>query len=240
MNESIEDQVKRLSNNYKEVIPKDVLVKYPKLMWGGNGVGDRWANKKFNYTAIYSKKNGKTKCYSENDDDVVPQDKLVGFLETSSGNGIIGIYVHSKRLFVQQRPINKAIRNSIISNCCVCCGSNSEMVCDHKNDLYNDNRVLDATTQLDTDFQPLCNGCNLRKRQACKKERETKKIYSAKEIPMFASWTCFPWEKKHFDINDVNCKNDTFWFDPVEFNNKIKKYNAYVVPILNEIKSSAV
>ena len=46
----------------------------------------------------------------------------------------------------------------------------------------------------------------------------------------------FPWEKKIFDKTDINCKNDTYWFDPVEFHNKIDCYTSFVIPILNEIK----
>ena len=45
----------------------DVIGKYPIIDWGNNGIGDRWAKKKFNYTVIQS--SGKIKLYSENDND---------------------------------------------------------------------------------------------------------------------------------------------------------------------------
>jgi len=53
-----------------------------------------------------------------------------------------------------------------------------------------------------------------------------------KEVYLFE----FPWEKKAFDKNDINCKNSTYWFDPIEFDRKIHYYSLYVNPIINEIK----
>jgi 5-methylcytosine-specific restriction endonuclease McrA len=45
------------------------------------------------------------------------------------------------------------------------CGSHSNTVIDHKNDLYNDETVLNVDTQTIDDFQVLCTHCNLLKRQ---------------------------------------------------------------------------
>jgi len=56
---------------------------------------------------------------------------------------------------------------------------------DHKNDYYDDTRVLDSKNQTLDDFQSLCNHCNLLKRQNTKKEKETGVIYSAANIPQF-------------------------------------------------------
>ena len=39
---------------------------------------------------------------------------------------------------------------------CIVCGSASDIVIDHKNDLYNDPRVLNSDTQVPDDFQTLC------------------------------------------------------------------------------------
>jgi hypothetical protein len=129
------------------------------------------------------------------------------------------------------------IKKEIIKNSCVICGTNTDIICDHKNDLYNDIRVLNTSTQELNDFQPLCNHCNLQKRQICKNEEKTQRIYSAKNIIRYKKYNFeFPWEKKIFDKNDINCKKDTYWFDPVEFENKIYCYLSYVIPILNEIK----
>ena len=233
---NIEELVIQLTDNFTKILSSKEIKKYPKLYWGGNGVGDRWANKKFNYSVIYSNRSPKT--YSENDDDIIPDELLNDFLKTHKGSGIIGIYVYSKRNRSEKRPISKSIRKIITDNSCVVCGTNSDIICDHKNDLYNDTRVLDVNTQKLDDFQPLCNHCNLQKRQICKEEEEKKKLYSAKNIQRYKQYKFeFPWEKKNFDKRDINCKNDTYWFDPVEFDNKIFCYLSYTLPIVNAIKN---
>ncbi len=219
----------------------DIKTQYPSLYWGGNGVGDRWANKLFNYTVIFG--NGKTKLYSENDDDTVPQNILLNFLSSvdKPGSGIVGIYVHSPRTYITKRPICKNIKTIVAKNSCVVCGTKSTICCDHKNDLYNDARVLNITTQLLSDFQPLCNHCNLQKRQVCKDEMRSGKLYSAKNIAAYAAYPFeFPWEKKHYDKNDKICKQDTYWYDPVQFNHKIFMYATYVYPLLPLIRRHKV
>jgi hypothetical protein len=239
-NESIDNLVIQATNNFTKILStKEIKEKYKKLYWGGNGVGDRWANKKFNYSVIYSKK--QPVLYSENDYDEIPQNLLDIFLENiklskCSLNGIIGIFVYSKRINNKKRPINKDIHKKITSLSCVVCGTHNT-ICDHKNDLYNDNRVLIIETQLISDFQPLCNHCNLQKRQICKIEEQQKKIYSAKNIERYKIYPFeFPFEKKNFDKTDINCKYGTFWFDPVEFDKNIYYYSSFIIPIINEIK----
>jgi hypothetical protein len=233
--ETLDDLVIQATDNFTKILPtNEIKEKYKELYWGGNGVGDRWANKKFNYSVIYSKK--QPSLYSENDTDKIPTDILNEFIQTNKGAGIIGIFVHSRRQNNQKRPISKNIHKEITSLSCVMCGTNNT-ICDHKNDLYNDIRVLSLETQLIGDFQPLCNHCNLQKRQVCKKEEETEKLFSAKNIQRYKIYPFeFPWEKKVFDRNDINCKNGTYWFDPVEFDKNIYYYSVYVIPIINEIK----
>jgi hypothetical protein len=225
------DLVIHISDNFTKIIHINEI-KETILYWGGNGAGDRFANKMFNYTAIYLNKS--IKLYSENDDDIIPEILLNKILNvnTEKCNGIIGIFVHSFRLNIQTRPIHKDIGINIRGLSCVICGT-QKTVCDHKNDLYNDERVLCEKTQLLCDFQPLCNHCNLQKRQICKID----KIYSAKNIQRYKVYLFeFPWEKKYYDINDINCKTDTYWYDPVEFDKKIHYYTSYTIPIINEIK----
>lgn len=234
-----EEDPQVLSTNFTKIIPIHIIKNTKKLYWGGNGVGDRWANKKYNYGVVYSNK--EPKIYSENDDDAIPPEILKEFLETNKGTGIIGIFVFSKRENNQKRPINKMIHKEITSKSCVICGTKTDIICDHKNDLYNDERVLDSKTQNIDDFQPLCNHCNLQKRQVCKQETQTQKIYSAKNIARYQQYSFeFPWERKVFDKTDIYCKNDTYWFDPVEFDKKIYCYMSYVIPIVNEIKHKLI
>jgi hypothetical protein len=225
----------RLSDNFTKIISRNELKKYKNLDWGNNGIGDRWANKLFNYSVIYSN-NKKYKTYSENINDKIPEEILKDY-HNNNKKGIIGIFVHSKRNTIQNRPINKHIRKQIIKQSCVVCGSTSDIICDHKNDLYNDERVLDIKTQTIDDFQALCNHCNLQKRIICQKEKENQKLYSAKKIPLLNSFGIeFPWEKKIYDENDINCKKDMFWYDPVEFGKKVKHYIFRIIPLMVELK----
>jgi hypothetical protein len=231
----MDEIIMNATDNFTKILStNEIKEKYKDLYWGGNGVGDRWANKKYNYSVIYSKK--QPSLYSENDDDKIPPDILNEFLQTNKGTGIIGIFVHSKRENIQKRPISKNIHKEITSLPCVVCGTHNT-ICDHKNDLYNEVRVLSIETQLISDFQPLCNHCNLQKRQICKTEEQTQKLYSAKNIETYKVYPFeFPWEKKVFDKNDIYCKYGTYWFDPVEFNRNIYYYSSYTIPIINEIK----
>ena len=237
-NKIIEDIVCQLSNNYTTIISREQLKEHSELDWGDNGIGDRWANKKFNYTVIYHSK--KVKTYSENDNDVLDSVIVTDFLaQHSLAKGIVGIFVHSKRTNISNRPIRKDIDKEIKKYSCVSCGSNSDIICDHKNDIYNDKEVLHIKTQKLEDFQPLCNHCNLQKRQIFKDETRESKIYSAKNFQKYKMYPFeFPWEKKAFDIHDVNTKKDTYWYDPVEFNNKIYLYMTCILPILYQIKIS--
>lgn len=234
---NIELLVIQLSNNYSNIINIDELQKYSILSWGNNGIGDRWANKIFNYGVIYSNKS--YKIYSENIIDNIPEYIFNNFVNENKfiKKGIIGIYVFGKRKNNINRSINKNIYKEIINKSCVICGTMSNIICDHKNDLYNNDRVLDINTQIISDFQPLCNHCNLQKRQICKQEKKDNKIYSAKNIQRYQQYKFeFPWEKKIFDINDITCKKDTYWYDPVEFDYKIYCYMLYIIPVINEIK----
>lgn len=77
----------------------------------------------------------------------------------------------------------------------------------------------------------------MQKRQVCKNELINGRIYSAKNIEIYKIYDFeFPWEKKSFNRNDIMCKVDTYWFDPVEFQNKIYIYSTYVIPIVKYIK----
>jgi hypothetical protein len=233
---TIEEIVLQLSENFTCIIPRDRLREYKKLDWGDNGIGDRWANKKFNYTSISKAKN---KTYSENDEEVLPEELVEIFLEENKGNkGILGIFVHSLRTNIVKRPIRKDIDKAIKLHPCVSCGSKTDIICDHKNDIYNDESVLDTATQTIEDFQPLCNHCNLQKRQIFKEEVRDQRIYSAKNMQKYQIFPFeFPWEKKAFDVKDLTTKKYTYWYDPVEFNRKLYIYIQWI-PSLKMINKS--
>lgn len=161
-------------------------------------------------------------------------DKQTGKIVKIRTNGLSDNKISSRPI---SNNIKKIIKTRGEENGCVECGSKTLIVCDHKNDLYNDKNVLNTKTQKLIDFQPLCNGCNLRKREINKQEHSTKKIFSVKSLTRYDSYNfIFPWEKKCFDELDINCKKDTYWYDPKEFNEKILLYTLYRIPINNMVK----
>lgn len=127
-------------------------------------------------------------------------------------------------LYGASRPIRPDIEKHHKAMGCVVCGSRSDLVTDHKNDLYNDLRVLDRKTQTIEDFQCLCNHCNLQKRQVSKVTKETGKRIGATTIPSLAIFGVdFVEGDENIDESDVNAMVGTYWYDPVEFMKKIKE-----------------
>lgn len=115
------------------------------------------------------------------------------------------------------RPISNKIRNFYKDSSCIIC-DNNDIVIDHKNDLYNDKRVLNIDTQTIDDFQPLCNSCNLRKRQVCKKSKELGLRYKATHIPMMSVFNIdFIEGNETLDIYNPNAMKGTYWYDPKKF-----------------------
>ena len=121
------------------------------------------------------------------------------------------------------RPIRKDIEKHHKNIGCVVCGSKSDLVTDHKNDLYNDPRVLNRRSQMIDDFQCLCNHCNLQKRQVSKTTLKTGKRIGATSIASLAIFGIdFIEGDENFDKNDINAMNGTYWYDPVEFMKRIR------------------
>ena len=140
------------------------------------------------------------------------------------GTGIVYIGVFGIKQKDNGRPIHHTIKNYYKKQPCCVCGIKSNLVCDHKNDLYNDPKVLNVKTQEQNDFQSLCNSCNLQKRQVNKKMKETGKRYSAINIPSLKPFGIdFIEGDETFDLNDINAMVGTYWYDPVAFNKSIIK-----------------
>jgi len=142
--------------------------------------------------------------------------------DKASGKGITHIQILplsvDEMMFETNRPIGDHIYEYFKNKPCVVCGSYSDTVVDHKNDLYNDPRVLNIRTQTPDDFQTLCNRCNLRKRQTAKEMRETGKRYPASNIPMLVPLDIdFSSGDLTYDPTNPNATNGTFWYDPVAF-----------------------
>lgn len=121
-------------------------------------------------------------------------------------------------LIKQTRPIRRDIREHYNKQPCAYCGTTSDLIVDHKNDLYNDPRVLNENTQTVDDFQSLCNRCNSIKSSAAIITRKTGKRYSARKIPMLANCPIeFLCGDASYDPTDVNAMVGTFWYDPKVF-----------------------
>jgi hypothetical protein len=213
--------VKKITNNFTNILSREKIRDHQELDWGDNGIGDRWCDKKFNYIVIYKGKI-KSKIYTDTDEDIKDdiKDDIDNFKNNYNGTskGIIGIKILSIRTTNNNRPIRKDIKDFYKNHNCIICGSYSEIVVDHKNDYYNDPKVLITATQTLDDFQPLCNHCNLQKRQISKNEKETNILYSCNNILQLK---CF--EK---EINKLNSllpeKCYSYWYDPVKYIERIK------------------
>ena len=114
------------------------------------------------------------------------------------------------------RPIRGDIKRHYRQISCVVCGSYSSLVCDHKNDLYNDPRVLNSQTQTLDDFQSLCNACNLRKRAVNRRTRETG-LRQPPPPSIRVLGIDFTRGDENYDPDDINAMVGTYWYDPLAF-----------------------
>ena len=193
-------------NNVSKWVTKDeIKSNFPNLDWGNNGVtrnGLLYKDDRYNweFKRLNDKKNGKILAI-----------RINGLNERTISN--------------KNHPISDRIHKEIRGNkesACVVCGSKSDLVTDHKNDLYNDPRVLSEKTQTFEDFQCLCNHCNLQKRQVSKKTRETKKRYGATNIPQLKVFGIdFISGDENYDPEDPNAMVGTYWYDPSAFTSYI-------------------
>ena len=196
-------------NNVSKWVTKDeIKSNFPNLDWGNNGVtrnGLLYKDDRYNweFKRLNDKKNGKILAI-----------RINGLNERTISN--------------KNHPISDRIHKEIRGNkesACVVCGSKSDLVTDHKNDLYNDPRVLSEKTQTFEDFQCLCNHCNLQKREVSKKTRETNKRYGATNIPQLKVFGIdFISGDENYDPEDPNAMVGTYWYDPSAFMSYITKH----------------
>ena len=182
-----------------EWISRETIDANPHLNWGRNGAarhGVYFKDKRF----VWEKQGVRT----------ITALRTIGFSDDT--------------LYGAARPISQYIHTHHKAMGCVVCGSHSDLVTDHKNDLYNDSRVLNLATQTVDDFQCLCNHCNLQKRQVSKVTKEKGCRVGATTIPSLAIWGVdFVSGDETFDDSDVNAMVGTYWYDPVEFMIKLKQ-----------------
>ena len=143
------------------------------------------------------------------------------------GSATIGFIIHGENTDdAQNRPIRPDIKKHYKGYPCITCGT-SHSICDHKNDLYNDKRVLESSTQRLDDFQPICNNCNLRKRAVSIK---TVKNTQRQPPPMAILVACggieFTSGDKTFDPDDPKAMVGTYWYDPIAFVKECRRINS--------------
>ena len=136
--------------------------------------------------------------------------------------------MNNNKIYNSLHPIGNHIRKYFKENMfeygCVNCGTHSELCIDHKNDLYNDENVLIVNRQEISDFQYLCNHCNIVKREVCKKTKETGKRYGATNIKKLKCYNIdFIVGDETFDLTNPNAMVGTYWYDPVAFIEHIHK-----------------
>jgi 5-methylcytosine-specific restriction endonuclease McrA len=197
--DNIDKLFKPNNNGMSEWVEKDNIDKVDILKWGNNGV--------FRHGVF------------QNDNrylwEKLPKKGKIQKIRTVGKN-----YDY---LCGHERPIRNDIRKFYESKPCVACGETNSIIIDHKNDLYNDERVLNKVSQTLEDFQSLCNSCNLKKRQICKRTKETGERYGATNIPSLAVFGIdFIEGGKEFSLNDKNAMIGTYWYDPLRFMNYIK------------------
>lgn len=166
------------------------------------------------------KRNGKVVCLwdADEEEEKIVEKEMQAHAEPKPGVNIQFMKVFGKKEHELAHPIRVDIKQLYQQQACCVCGSMSELVCDHKNDLYNDPRVLSTETQKPEDFQSLCNHCNLQKRQISKVTRSTGKRYGASQIPSLRSLNVdFILGDDNYDVKDVNAMVGTYWYDPKAF-----------------------
>jgi 5-methylcytosine-specific restriction endonuclease McrA len=139
-------------------------------------------------------------------------------------NSYIGIYSDDKDEDKSNRGIREDIKKIIRIKPCLHCGKQNDTIVDHKNDLYNDPRVLNMKTQTKDDFQPLCNGCNLiKKAYNIKMLLPGGKRFDALELqlPIIKKLgVSYTKGNETFNIKDVNTLEGVYWTDIEDFTEK--------------------
>jgi 5-methylcytosine-specific restriction endonuclease McrA len=216
------------TNNYENILPIEKAKELGLHGGPGNGSGDRTKiTKLFINTVIYGD-NRKPMTYpkcldesielSEEDKEKIRLYKNLRREENLNLKGVVGFIIRGLNEDSSEgRPIRPDIKRHYRCKHCVKCGTRNT-VCDHKNDLYNDPRVLDTATQTLNDFQPLCNNCNLRKRAvALKRDKEKKRQPPTLDILAINGGIKFTSGDENYDPNNPNALIGTYWYDPIQF-----------------------
>ncbi len=134
----------------------------------------------------------------------------------AQGNPIDRIRLNGyKTRGVFNQSIRQDIKNYYKQQCCAMCGArgnseNTQIEVDHKDGRKDDLRVSDSNTQILDDFQALCKACNDKKRQICKKCKESGYRFDATKIP--GNYYSFYDGEAEYD-GCVGC----YQYDPIQY-----------------------
>lgn len=160
-------------------------------------------------------------CWSLSDEDksmIQSIHKKLDFPKEKKGNDVCFIQFFGKGDKINDQSVRQDIFNEIRKKSCANCGTNTNIECDHKNDLKNDKRVLIKETQTLDDFQPLCKHCNATKREVLKKMKKTNKRIGAKYLHFKIDFTE---GDETLNIDDPNWYKGTYWGDCIKFKQSI-------------------
>lgn len=237
-NNEIKKQVNEITNNHVNILSIENAQKLGLHGGPGNGSGDRTKiSKMYVNTTIYgSEREPMTypKCYDDhielNEEDFKMIEKYKKERKERGlkcEQGVVGFIIHGENTEEKnKRPIHKDIKKFHSQFPCIIC-SKSQTICDHKNDLYNDPRVLDMKTQTKDDFQSLCNNCNLRKRAvSLKTVKDKKRQPPGAAVLAMNGGIDFTYGGETFDPKDPQAMVGTYWYDPIAFGKECLKINS--------------
>jgi hypothetical protein len=168
-------------DGYSELIQRYELPDCLKYT-SGDGIfrNDATLGKTYKFFRFSPTINFETKCSNSwilSDDDKVMIKGIhssITFPE-KSGQTTHHIQFFGKGDQIDDQGIREDIKCEIKKKPCASCGTSTQIECDHKNDLKNEQRVLNRKTQTIDDFQALCKHCNDVKRAMLKKTKDTGK-----------------------------------------------------------------
>lgn len=237
-NKIVKEKILEITNDHISILAVEKAMELNLHDGPKNGKGDRSKlHDMYILTVIYGNKRSPMtypKCYEEHIElneenmEMIEEYKKKRIEEgLECGQGVIGFIIHGDN---EDKKIIRSIRQDIKEFHshfpCVKCG-NKKTICDHKNDLYNDPRVLDINTQTKDDFQSLCNGCNLRKRAvSLKRDKEKKRQPPTPDILSINGGIEFTKGDETYNPQDVNALVGTYWYDPIQFGKECRQINS--------------
>ena len=186
----------------------------------GDGIfrSDGWLGKRYLFIR-YSKSLDLKKCSnalrgvglsSELRDTIIRTHASLTFEKSGTTVEFIQFFGVATKYEDTKAPIRVDIRRTICAMPCANCGTQVDIQCDHKNDLYNDPRVKSLDTQTIDDFQPLCRHCNSVKREVKARMLVDKKRYRASQLGFLVDFTH---GDDTLDLTDPMWYVGTYWGD---------------------------